>query len=136
MRILILGSMSFSREMKVYGDKLVSLGHEVTLPVFIEDYLEFNTHREMHEKAVVNKLNNNLYKTYHQLIEKNDAIFIANEKKKDIGANTLIKMAMARALEKKVYLVNKIHKMDYTDEIKAVNPIILHNALDKIGREY
>lgn len=136
MKILILGSMTFSPEMKIAGDKLKSLGHEITLPEFIEDYLGCKSREEMHEKAVTNKLTHNLYEKYHELIEEMDAILIINEKKKGIkgyvGANSLIEMGFARALNKKIYLVNQIPQMDYTDEITAMQPIILNGNLTLI----
>lgn len=136
MKILILGSMTFSPEMKSIGEELKKKGHEVKLPEFIEDYNNCNTREEMHQRAVENKLNNNLYATYHKLIEETDAILVVNEKKKDIGgyigANSLIEMGFARALNKKIFLLNPIPQMDYTEEINATQPSILNGNLELI----
>ncbi len=136
MKILILGSMSFSTEMKETGNVLQTQGHEVRLPEFIDDYLKCNSREEMHAKAVDNKLKNNLFATYHRLIEETEAILIINETKKGIkgyiGANALIEMGFARALNKQIYLLKEIPQMDYTDEILAMQPTILNGDLTQI----
>ena len=136
MKILILGSMSFSPEMKEIGDELRERGHEIRLPEFIEDYLECQSREDMHERAIENKISHNLYETYHRLIENNDAILIVNKKKKGIegyvGANSLIEMAFAKALNKRIYLLNPIPNMDYRDEILATQPTILNGDLSLV----
>ena len=136
MKILILGSMSFSPEMAKIGEQLREKGHEIRLPEFIEDYLECQSREDMHQRATENKKNHNLYETYHRLVEENDAVLIVNKKKKGIegyvGANSLIEMAFARALNKRVYLLNQIPNMNYKDEIQATQPIILNGDLTLI----
>lgn len=136
MKILILGSMTFSPEMKSIGEELKKKGHKIKLPEFIEDYVGCGTREEMHKRAVKNKLDNNLYESYHKLIEETEAILIVNEGKKNIGgyigANSLMEMGFARALNKKIYLLNKIPEMDYTDEINATQPIVLNGNLELI----
>lgn len=139
MKILILGSMSFAPEMKEIGAKLTKIGFNVRLPEFTEDYTKCSTREEMHEQAVKNKLSNNLYEVYHHLIEQTDFILIVNEKKKNIdgyiGANALIEMGFAKALNKKIFLLNPIPEMDYQDEIIATTPTILNGDLSKIPSE-
>jgi hypothetical protein len=41
-------------------------------------------------------------------------------------------MAFAFALDKKIFLLNPIPKMSYTDEIEAMKPIILNQNLNEI----
>ncbi|MEI7718695.1 MAG: hypothetical protein WCI72_02415 [archaeon] len=136
MKLLILGSMSFAPEMKSIGVKLKEKGIEVRLPEFTEEYVGCATREEMHQRAVENKLANNLYEVYHRLIEQTDAILIVNEKKKNIegyvGANALIEMGFAKALNKRIYLLNPTPVMDYTDEIIATTPIVLNGNLEGI----
>lgn len=138
MKILILGSISFAKEMKNIESKLKSLGHEARLPEFSDEYLKLDSPDKMHEAAVNNKLSHDLYKKYYQLIQENEAIFILNEAKKGIdsyiGANTLIEMAFAHILNRRIYLYNGIPQMDYTDEIKALNTIQLNQDLTKIPK--
>jgi predicted RNA-binding protein with PUA domain len=44
----------------------------------------------------------------------------------------LIEMAFACALDKKIYLLNPIPEMNYSDEIFAMKPIVLSGDLSKI----
>ncbi len=136
MKVLILGSMSFSPEIKEIGEQLKEKGHEIRLPEFISDYLECQSREDMHQRAVENKISYNLYETYHKLIKDSDAVLVVNKKKKGIegyvGANSLIEMAFARALNKRIYLLNQIPNMDYRDEILATQPRILNGDLSKI----
>ena len=138
MKILILGSMSFTPEMILVGNELKKLKHQVTLPYFIEDYQKCNSREEMHSNAVKNKLSHDLFKRYYGLIKEHDAILIINKKKKEIenyiGANSLIEMVFAHLLNKKIFLLGKIPEIDYIGEIKATNPIILDGDLTKIPK--
>ncbi len=138
MKILILGSISFAKEMAETGKKITDLGHEVKLPEFIEDYLKLESSEEMHKAAVQNKMDYDLYLTYYNLIKDNDAILIINNEKKGIknyiGGNALIEMAYAHILGKKIFLLNSIPEMPYTDEIKAMNITLLNGDLNKINQ--
>lgn len=68
--------------------------------------------------------------------KKVDAVLIVNNEKNEIpsyvGGNGLIEMAFAHVLGKKIFLWNSIPKMNYTDEIEAMNPIALNKSLDNI----
>ncbi len=136
MKILILGSMSFTPEMVKTGEELKKIGHLVTLPRFIEEYSKCKTREEMHTAAVKNKLAYDLYKEYYNLIKEHDAILIINEEKNKIlsyiGANALIEMAYAQILDKKIFLLNNIPDMPYSEEIKAMNTICLEKDFSKI----
>lgn len=136
MKILILGSMSFSEEMKETEIQLKSFGHEVELPLFLEDYLKLNSSEEMHAAAVENKNKYDLFKEYFELIKKVDAILILNKEKKGIKnyirGNALIEMSYAHILNKKIFLLEEIPNLTYTDEIKAMHPIALNGDLSLI----
>jgi len=49
-----------------------------------------------------------------------------------IGGNTLIEMAFAHVLNKKIFLLNPVPEISYKDEIIAMQPIILNGNLEKI----
>jgi predicted RNA-binding protein with PUA domain len=61
---------------------------------------------------------------------------IVNIDKKDIcnyiGGNTFLEMGFAHILNKKIFLLNEIPEMIYTDEILAMQPIALNGDLSKI----
>lgn len=46
-----------------------------------------------------------------------------------IGGNTLMELGFAHVMNKKIYLLNPIPEMSYTDEIIAVQPAIINGDL-------
>ncbi|PIN72184.1 hypothetical protein COV21_02980, partial [Candidatus Woesearchaeota archaeon CG10_big_fil_rev_8_21_14_0_10_45_5] len=73
---------------------------------------------------------------YFEEIKKTDAILVINKDKNNIknyiGGNSLIEIAFAHVLNKKVFLLNPVPQMDYSDEIEAMKPVILNGDLSKI----
>lgn len=136
MKIVICGSMSASKEMVDVKDKLIKLGHEVVLPDFTDEYAAMDSIDKMHTESVRNKINHDLIRGYYNEIERNDAVLIFNIERKSIdgyiGGNAFLEMGFAHVLNKPIYLLNKIPKMGYRDEIEAMEPIILNGELDKI----
>lgn len=139
MKIVICGSMTFVKEMIEIEKKLIELGHEVILPKFSENYSKLESENEIHNESVKNKIDYDLIRDYFEEIKKSDVILVINKTRKDIdnyiGGNTLIEMAFAHVLHKNVYLFNPIPKMSYTDEIIAIQPIILNGDLSKIKND-
>jgi len=94
------------------------------------------THGE-HAKA---KRENNFIMWYHDAIKNSDGILVLNFDKKGIknyiGGNTLMEIAFAYVLGKKIFLINPIpDSVSYVDEIKAMvdETNILNGDLDKIS---
>ncbi len=71
------------------------------------------------------------------MIKESDAILVVNYDKKGIKNyvwwNTFVEMAFAHILDKKIYLINPVPDMIYTDEMLAFQPIILHWNIERIG---
>jgi len=44
----------------------------------------------------------------------------------------LIEIAFAHVLDKKIYLLNPVPNISYSDEIEAMKPVILNGKLDNI----
>ena len=63
-------------------------------------------------------------------------MLIANYPKKGvegyIGGNSFLEMGFAHVLDKKIYLLNDIPEMIYSDEIKAMQPVVLNSDIDKL----
>ena len=133
MKIVICASMTFAKEMADAAKKLEIMGHEAISPAEIHRYLDG---REIPDNAA-EKQELDVIKTYYHKIKESDAILVLNYEKKEIpgyiGANTLIEMAFAYALEKPIYLLFDIPKMYSTDEILAMKPVVLDGNLDKIS---
>jgi len=76
-------------------------------------------------------------KIHYNKIKKGDCILVINsitkhDIKNYIGGNTLMEMGFAFVLNKPIYLLNPIPKMIYTEELKAMKPIIIKGDLNKI----
>lgn len=142
MKIVICASISFTNKIKEVADQLSEKGYDVEIPfgaqriinneLTLEQFL--NEKQESGDSAL--KIQNNLIKRYYEIIKNADAILVVNMDKKGIenyiGGNTLIEMAFAHVLDKKIFLLNPIPEISYKDEIIAMQPIILDNDLAKI----
>jgi len=140
MKITIVGSSIFVKEMVKYRDQLVKLGHKVNLH---EHYIA-QANGEM--KDLIDRMNREHasvkieydYIRYHyNEIVNSDAILVLNFDKNGvknyIGGNTLMEMGFAYVNNKKIFLLNSIPDMSYKDEIEAMQPIILNGDLTKIA---
>jgi len=140
MKITIVGSSIFVKEMVKYRDQLVKLGHKVNLH---EHYI-VQANGEM--KDLIDRMNREHasvkieydYIRYHyNEIVNSDAILVLNFDKNGvknyIGGNTLMEMGFAYVNNKKIFLLNSIPDMSYKDEIEAMQPIILNGDLTKIA---
>jgi len=139
MKIAIIGSSKFAKQMAEYQEKLIELGYEVDLHEHyvaqakgeMKDMIE----RMNCEHAKV-KIENDYLKYHHNEIVKSDAVLVLNFDKNGIknyiGGNTLIEMGDAYVLDKKIFLLNPIPEIMYIDEIIAMQPIILNGDLSKI----
>jgi len=136
MKIAVCGSMTFSPEMLRIGKELRRLGHRVALPDFTEHYATLKSRESMHAESANNKIEYDLIKGYFEVIKQHDAILVYNHSKNGIenyiGGNTLIEMAFAHVLDKKIFLYNPIPNMQYRDEIEAMQPKVLDGDLTKI----
>jgi len=78
------------------------------------------------------------FKNYFKIIKKSDAVLVVNIHRKGIkgyiGGNTLIEMAFAHVLDKKIFLLHEIPEVSYKDEIEAMKPIILNGDLSSIKK--
>lgn len=133
MKIAICSSMTFAKEMIELKKGLEKLNHKV----IIQDDVELHTKGEILEEDKWRKLEIDPLKTYFEEIKKADAIIVNNLDKKGIknhiGANTLIEMAFAYVLNKKIFLINPSPtQVNYYDEIEAMKPIIINGDLTKI----
>jgi len=144
MNIVICGSLKFSHQMKEIADSLIDKGFEVEIPWGAKkildgtfDYDKFMLEKERKGDAEFRKQSReDLIIRYFDLIKHSDAILVANYKKGEIenyiGGNSFLEMGFAYVLGKKIYLLNPIPKMSYTDELIAMKPIVINGELSKI----
>ncbi len=144
MRIYILGSNHFMKEMVETTEKLQKLGYDAWIhPDYIayahgkmSDQVERLLSGRPGESAAVKKANDYIRSHYKHILQ-SDAILIVNSEKKGvknyIGGNVLMEMSQAYVNGKKIYLLNGIPESSaYLDEIVAMEPICLNGKLEAI----
>ncbi|MDR3502474.1 MAG: hypothetical protein P4L79_07810 [Legionella sp.] len=143
MKIAICGSLDFIGEMKKVSDQLLMLGHQTVLPKSAEMVIggEVTTDviRKENEsgRAAERKIMLDAIKRHYDKIADSDAILVLNYTKKDIenyiGGNTFLEIGFAHVLGKKIFLLNSIPIMPYTDEILAMQPKVIHGDMALIS---
>lgn len=138
MIISICGSMMFHKEMRQVQKELEAMGHTALVPKSIElmDTIGY-VHPTIDEQRVAAKIEHDFIREHFRKIEKSDVILVLNYDKKGIknyiGGNTFLEMGLAYWMNKRVYLLNPIPDMDYLTEMHAMQPIVLHGDVSKIG---
>jgi len=137
MKIVICGSMSSAIQMVNVKNELLQNNHDVILPKNTEQYAEKVLKEEDSHESTKNKIENDLIRDYYEKIKKADAILVVNIDKRGvpnyIGGNSFLEMGFAHVLNKTIFLLNEIPKMTYTDEILAMQPVVLNADLSRIG---
>ena len=148
MKIVICGSIDFTPKIKKAADILSKQGHDVDIPftsqriingkLTLEDFLsekDKNGDGAFRESAF-RKIKDDVIKRYYNKINEADAILVLNLEKNNIanyiGGNTFLEMGFAHVLNKTIYLYNNIPDISYTDELNAMQPVILDGDLLKI----
>ena len=136
MKIVVCGSMSSAVQMLDAEKELLQNNHEVVLPKHTKEYAEKVLAEETSHESTKNKIEHDLIRDYFEKIKNADAILIVNIDKKGIrnyiGGNSFLEMGFAHCLNKTIFILNDIPEMIYTDEILAMQPVILNGDLFKI----
>jgi len=150
MKIVICGSIDFTPQIKEISDILSNQGHNIDIPftsqriingeLALKDFLNEKNKNDdsVFRKSALRKIKDDIIKRYYNKINESDAILVLNLEKKGIenyiGGNTFLEMGFAHVLDKTIYLYNNIPDLSYTDEINAMQPIILGGDLFKIKK--
>jgi hypothetical protein len=136
MKITICGSMHFAKEMLDAQKLLEELGHEAIVPLDTHDCVKdpsLNSNLEW-------GMNLNIDKDHFNKIESSEAILVLNYPKNNIdgyiGGSSLMEIAVARHLDKKIFILYDLPSEDeirYALEIKVARPIILNGDLNQIN---
>ncbi len=136
MKIAVCGSATFAKEIMVVKDELEKMGHEVLIPHNFNLYADGTWALETRKESTSNKVKYDLIRKYYFEIKNSDAILVINKDKHGIknyiGGNTLLEIGFAHVLNKKVFLLNPVPDMLYSDEILAMEHIIINSNLSKI----
>ncbi len=142
MKIYVLGSSHFYKEMVDCKDQLCALGYDGWIH---PDYEAFARGEKRDiidrwykgERAAIKRENNYLMEHYEGIL-KSDAILIVNLEKKGVknyvGGNVLMEMGQAYVNHKKIFFLNGMPAgFPYMDEIEAMDPICLNGDLTNIS---
>jgi len=145
MRIYVLGSNYFMKEMVESKDQLCALGFDGWIHPHYEalvrgerpEHLDRWFHGGKGERAAIKRENDYLKVHYAHILE-SDAILIVNLEKRGvknyIGGNVLIEMGQAYVNNKKIFLLNDLPlEAPYIDEIESMDPICLRGDLKNIA---
>jgi nucleoside 2-deoxyribosyltransferase len=137
MTITICGSMQFHKEMIKTKTVLEKAGHKVFIPSGAYDFRRNEAYAKSDEEIISIKIEYDCIREHFQFISKSDAILVLNYEKKGIpnyiGGNTFLEMGYAFGLDKKIYLFNPIPQMNYSTEMHAMQPKVIHGDLLKIS---
>ena len=142
MKIYVLGSTSFMKEMVDCKNHLCALGYDAWIHPHYEAFVrgEMQDHlRRWHngERAALKRENNYLQDHYQKILASDAILFVNGEKngiKNYIGGNVLIEMGQAYVNHKKIFFLNGMPtNLPYTDEIEAIDPICLEGNLAAIS---
>lgn len=136
MRIIICGSITAANEIEKIRDELESSSHEVEIPEGVKNLRLRDRTEVSNEEKADDKIKGDLIRGYFEKMKNYDIALIVNPEKRGvtgyIGGNTLIEMAFAHVLGKKIYVLNPLPDLSYTSEILAMRPTVINGNLSKI----
>jgi hypothetical protein len=141
--IAICSSANFYRQAVDIQFQLEKLGYRVIIPASAEkmkksgdydvDRLKswFGNDKDYHKKV-------SLMRGHFAEIEVADSILVLNYQKNEIpnyiGGNVLMEMAIAFYLNKAIFILNDVpEESTFLEEIKGIEPIVLHGKLENIS---
>jgi len=126
--------MYFAKDMLEKKRYLENLGHQVEIPILIEECVinpEINSDYEIMET-------NNCMLDHFSKIAKADAILVLNHEKNGIGGyiggSVLMEIGIARYLDKRIYILNELpseEEIRYIFEVKITKPTILKGDMSQ-----
>jgi hypothetical protein len=143
MKIYVLGSNRFVKEMVAHAQKLRDLGLDGWIHPDYEAFvkgekMDIWTRAHAGEHVQVKIENNYMKEHYHNIISSDAVLIINNEKdgkKNYIGPNVLMEMGQAYVNNKKIFLLNEVpFEVPHADEILTCEPICLHSDLSNIKK--
>ncbi|MBQ9297777.1 MAG: hypothetical protein IJ223_01875 [Clostridia bacterium] len=135
MKILIICSKVFYKDIAEIKGKLEELGHIIELPNSYDYPNAESKSWELGEKAHA-EFKAKMFKLSEKRIQNVDAVLVLNfdknGKKNYIGGATFIEIYEAFMKGKKIFLYNDIPEGMLYDEIQGFSPIVIHGDLSLI----
>ena len=139
MKIMLVGSMKFVKEMVKIKKELKENGHEVLTPVGIVPHLRDESFVDDLDRNLTFCINNDIMRKNFKEVSKADAVLVVNNTRNNIdgyiGASALLEMGIAYYLRKKIFLLNNIpnyNNVRWAHEVAIMQPVIIKGDLKKI----
>lgn len=135
MKILIICSKVFYKDIATIKEKLEEDGHEIFLPNSYSNPQVEQESWDLGEKEHA-EFKSRMFKQSLDVIRKMDAVLTLNldkdGKKNYIGGATFLELYEAFKNEKKIFLYNPIPEGLLFDEIQGFSPVIINGNLDLV----
>ncbi len=139
MRILIIGSMAFVKDMVDVRKQLKKMGHTANIPYGTKPHLKDKKFVDNLEANIKFCIKNNVMKRNFDLVAKHDAVLVLNKKRNGVngyvGVSALMEMAIAHHNNKKIFLMQEIPHFSnhrFAHEVAIMQPIVLDEDLSRI----
>jgi hypothetical protein len=139
MKILILGSMAFAKDMVKIQKELTKLGHDVDLPVGTSPHLKDPNFVDNLDDNLEYCIKNDVMRKNFRFISEHDGVVIVNNRRNDvdgyIGVSALMELGVSHYLGKKIFIYNQIPRHSiarWAHEVAIMQPTILKGDLTKI----
>ncbi len=135
MKIFIVCSKYFYNKLENIADFLGRKGHKITFPNSYDEPLKEEKMKRLSKEEHI-KWKRTMLKKDEKNILHQEAILVLNFEKKRIpnyiGGATFLEIYKAFELNKKIFFYNPLPKCSFTDELIAIDPIIINGDLNKI----
>jgi hypothetical protein len=136
MKIMIVCSKYHYPKIPPVKEFLENKGHRITLPNSYDNPMKEEEMKSLGKEEHI-KFKQKMMKLHEPKIKKVDALLVLNLEKKGIPnyvrGGTFMEIVKAWELKKKIFFWNPLPKCSFTDELTAINPIILNKDLYKIN---
>lgn len=139
MKIMIIGSMAFAKDMVKVQKELQKLGHTASIPVGAEPHLKDETFVDSLEQNLQFCIQEDIMRKNFKEVTSNDAVLVLNKKRNGldgyIGVSALLEMGIAHFHGKKIFLYDTppdYHEVRWAHEVAIMQPGILNGDLSKI----
>lgn len=139
MKIMIVCSTSFYDKVDDIAKTLRKNGHEVIMPNCFDEPVTSEDNQKRTDEDYFSFFKE-MYVESREKIASIDAILVLNytkvkngkEFKNYVGASTFLEIYEAFMQSKKIYMVNDIPEGMLYDDLKGMNPTVVHEEFDKI----
>jgi len=140
MKIMILGSMTFAKEMLAIEQQLNELGLEAIAPFDAKEHAEDDALVDDFARNMEYCIRDDVIRKGFQQVADADAVLVLNYPKNGtegyIGTSALMELGIAHWLGKKIFLLHNIpapEQCRWAHEVQIMQPIILEGDFTRIS---